>query len=139
MSSQKIIENKISAVKKYLKITERYNKYSAKEIEQDVDIRGAVERYLYLAVQATIELAEATVAYKEYRKPTSMSEAFDILHEEEIIPLKLTEKMIAMTGFRNVIIHGYETVNYSVVYDIIHNGVRDIETFIEMIIDKLKI
>jgi hypothetical protein len=50
MTDKNAIENRISAAKKYLKILERYKKYSQAEIEKDVDIKGAVERYLYLAV-----------------------------------------------------------------------------------------
>lgn len=78
MSNLKVIENKKSAIRKYLKILQRYRKRSKKEIEGDIDIKGAVERYLYLAVQSTIDLAEAIIAYKSFRKPTTMSEAFYI-------------------------------------------------------------
>ena len=136
MTSISAIENKISAVKKYLTIVKRYRKYSRQTIEHDIDVRGMVERYLYLAVQATIDLAEAWVAYKNFRKPTSMSEAFHILAEENIIDPKLTEIMVQMTGFRNVIAHDYEKVDYDKVYDILHNGVTDIERFL-VIIGKL--
>ncbi len=73
MTNLAVIENKISAIRKYLKILERYKKYSRDEIEGNVDIRGAVERYLYLATQAVIDLADAVIAYKNFRKPTTMS------------------------------------------------------------------
>lgn len=121
MTSPNVIENKISAVKKYLDILKRYKKYSREEIEHDVDVRGAVERYLYLVAQATIDLAEAVVAYKQFRKPTSMSEAFSILNEQEVISLELAENLIKMTGFRNVMAHDYENINYDIVYDVLHN------------------
>lgn len=60
-----VIENKMSSNKKYLKILERYKKYPKRELEFNVDIRDALERYLYLAAQATIDLSEAVVAHKE--------------------------------------------------------------------------
>jgi len=40
MTNFSVIENKISAVKKYLKIIERYKKYSKNEIVKDIDLRG---------------------------------------------------------------------------------------------------
>jgi hypothetical protein len=46
MTNLSTIENRISAVQKYLKILERYKKYSRKEIETNIDLRGAIERYL---------------------------------------------------------------------------------------------
>jgi len=133
MTNSAVIENKISAAKKYLKILERYKKYSRKEIEDNLDVKGAVERYLYLAVQAAIDLAEAAVAYKNFRKPTTMVEVFYILEEEKIISKDLTEKMTKMVGFRNVVAHDYEKINYDIVYDVLQKKLKDIENFLKKI------
>ncbi|MBF0328726.1 MAG: DUF86 domain-containing protein [Nitrospirae bacterium] len=139
MSSIKVIENKISSAKKYLKIILRYKKYKKEEIESNIDIRGAVERYLYLTVQASIDLAEAVIAYKNYRKPTTMSEAFDILNEERIISLKLADKLVKMVGFRNIITHDYEKIDYQILYNVLQTGRFDIEIFLRKIEEKLKL
>lgn len=133
MTNIAVIENKISAVKKYLKILERYKKYSQKEIVENIDIKGALERYLYLAVQSAIDLAEAVIAYKDFRKPATMSEIFYILNEEEVIPSNLTNKLSKMVGFRNIITHDYEDIDYAIVYTILHRGLKDIENFIKII------
>jgi len=133
MTNLTVIENRISAVKKYLKILERYKKYSVKEIEEDLDIRGAVERYLYLAIQTTIDLAEAVISYKNLRKPSSMSETFHILNEEDIISPDLKTKMSKMAGFRNIIAHDYEEINYEIVFEILQKGLSDIEEFTKII------
>ena len=133
MTDLKVIENKISSVKKYLKIVEKYKKYSQKEIESDLTLRGAAERYLYLAAQAAIDLAEAVVSYKGFRKPSTFSETFHILNEENIISGELTEKMVKMTGFRNIVAHDYEDLNYNIVYEILNTGTKDVEYFLEAI------
>jgi uncharacterized protein YutE (UPF0331/DUF86 family) len=62
MANLSKIENKISKVSKYLKILENYKKYTPEEIEKNLDIRGAVERYLYLVVQSAIDLAQAIIS-----------------------------------------------------------------------------
>lgn len=130
MTNSSVIENKISAIRKYLKILARYKKYSRQEVEENVDIRGAVERYLYLVTQASIDLAEAVIAYKDFRKPTTMGESFHILNEEGVVSTKLTEKMIRMVGFRNVMAHDYEKVNYDIVCEVLQKRLKDIEEFI---------
>lgn len=132
MTNFAVIENKISSIKKYLKILERYQRYSVQEIEKNVDIRGAVERYLYLVSQATIDLAGAIISFKNLRKPATMSEGFYILNGENIIPNELTEKLVKMVGFRNIIAYDYEKINYDIVYDILHQRLKDIEDFIKM-------
>lgn len=132
MSSKVIIENKISDARKYLKILERYKKYSKEEILNDIDIKGALERYLYLAAQSVIDLAEAIIAYKKFRKPTTLSDTFYILNEENVITADLMEKMIKMTGFRNTIAHDYAKLNYDIVYNTLHNNLADIEEFLNV-------
>ncbi|MEK7069526.1 MAG: DUF86 domain-containing protein [Patescibacteria group bacterium] len=133
MTNLSVIENKISSVKKYLGITERYKAYSREEIENNIDIKGAVERYLYLTAQATIDLAEAVIAYKNLRKPSTMAESFHILEENNIISKVLTQKMIGMTGFRNAIAHDYDKINYDLVYKIIHQDIQDIKDFLDIV------
>ncbi|GJQ58126.1 MAG: DUF86 domain-containing protein [Candidatus Scalindua sp. AMX11] len=133
MTDLTVIENKISSVHKYLKILERYKQFSQKEIVDDLDRKGALERYLYLTMQATIDLSETVIAYKNLRKPSTMSESFHILHAEEIITSGLSEEMIKMTGCRNVIAHDYEKLNYEILYDVLQNRLVFIEAFVERI------
>lgn len=44
MTNIQIIENKISSIKKYLKLLGIYKKYSFEEIRDDVTVNGAVEK-----------------------------------------------------------------------------------------------
>lgn len=131
MSNLTVIENKISEARKYLIILERYKQYSQEKIVNDIDIKGALERYLYLAAQSVIDLADAIISYKKFRKPTTLSESFFILNEEKVISKELTEKMVKMTGFRNTIAHDYGKLNYDIVYNTLHNNLKDIEEFLE--------
>jgi len=133
MTYSSVIENKISSVKKYLKLLERYKKYSKDEIVKNIDLRGAVERYLYLAAQATIDLAEAVISFKEFRKPTTMTENFYILEEEGVIRQELAENLVNMVGFRNIVAHDYEKIDYDIMYDVLVNRLKDIKEFLRAI------
>lgn len=133
MTNIGILENKISTVKKYLKILERYGGLSEKEIVSSLDVKGAVERYLYLVAQATIDVAEVVISYKKLRKPMSFSESFEILREGGFISGGLCTRLIQMTGFRNVLAHGYEKVDYGVLIHTLGKGRKDIEEFLQEI------
>jgi len=139
MTNFSVIENRISLIKKYLKILKRYQKFSREQIEKDVDIRGMVERYLYLGIQASIDLGGAIISLKNFRKPTTLSENFYILEEEKIISKKLTEEMAKLVGLRNILSHQYGKINYDIVYDVLQNRLGIIEEFINQIKTKLKI
>ncbi|MFA6006439.1 MAG: DUF86 domain-containing protein [Candidatus Paceibacterota bacterium] len=133
MSNKIVLENMIGFVRKYLTAIARYRTLSQEEIVADETIRGAVERYLYLMAQSTIDLAEAVVAYKRLRKPTTLSETFYVLDENNVIPHDLSERLVKMVGFRNVIAHDYVKVNYDILYDVLTKRYRDIEEFVEII------
>lgn len=133
MSSQALVEDKISTIQRYLAVVTTYQRYSQTEIEKDVTLRGAVERYLYLLAQSTIDLAEIMIAYKKLRKPATMSESFEILQEANIIHAELCEKMVKLTGLRNVIAHDYTDIDYNIVFDVLQNRLTDISQFISSI------
>ncbi len=130
MTNISIIENKLAAIHGYLQNLEMFKKYSRLQIEEDIFIRGATERYLYLAVQAAIDLSEAVISLKNFRKPTTLKEGFEILEEEHIISIDLRNKLREMVGFRNAITHDYAKINYDIVYDVLQNRLSDIEAFV---------
>ncbi|MBI2487564.1 MAG: DUF86 domain-containing protein [Deltaproteobacteria bacterium] len=132
MTNLSVAENKISLVRKYLSILKSYQDYSIEEIRTDATLRGAVERYLYLVCQAAIDLAEVIISISGFRKPTTMSESFVILAEENVIKTEMKDKMTKLVGFRNVLTHEYEELNYEILYDILRNKLQDIKDFIEI-------
>ncbi len=133
MSSIEVMENKISSIKRYLRILDSYKKYSADELTSDLTLKGAVERYLYLATQAVIDLAEAVISFKKLRKPTTLAESFHILREDGIISQKLLDDLVKMAGFRNLLAHDYERMDYRIIVDVLRNRLGDIEKFIEAV------
>ena len=130
MNSLDVLENKISSIQEYLTILKEYEGRSVKEISEDVTLRGAIERYLYLAVQATIDLAEAFIAYQNFRKPTRYSETFEILKEKKVIKADLVRRLVKMVGFRNIISHDYARVDLHIMVDILENQLKDIVEFV---------
>jgi len=137
MTGLDVIEKGISNIRKYLSILNNYKDISIENLLNDLTLRGAVERYLYLAVQATIDLAEAIISYNELRRPATFSETFEILNEHNMISKEVKTSMIQMTRFRNRITHDYGDIDYNIVYDILINRLIDIDSFLEEISKKL--
>ena len=130
MSNIQVIENQISYVLKHLEIAIGYQKYSFKEFDTNLMIKGAVERELYVLSQAVIDLAEAVDAYKNFRKPTTMREALDILGEEKIVPMEFLAEFHKIVGFRNALAHDYHDLKSEVIYDVLLNNLSQIKQFI---------
>lgn len=140
MTNLNVIEIKISSIREYLKILNGFKKHSCKEIKENLILKGAVERYLYLVVQETIDLAEALVSFKDLQRPSAHSDAFYALNEEGIISSQeLTEKLVKMAGFRNVIAHDYKKLDFGIVYDVLRNRLQDIVDFISEVEESLNL
>lgn len=133
MTNINILKNKISQITKYSKILKRYQKFSEKEIEKDEDIRGMVERYLYLLCQSVIDLAGAFIAYNHFRQPISPRESFDILCEEKIITHSMQESLRNLVGFRNILAHEYTDIKYDIVYDVLKKRIMEVKKFADKI------
>lgn len=133
MTNKVVVENKISSIKKYLKILEGYQGLSKEDVSSNVDKKGAVERYLYLVSQATIDLAEALVSQKGFRKPNSYSEAFTILAENGVIDHGLEDRLIKMTGFRNALAHAYDHIDQEILHEVLNHKLGDILEFVEQV------
>lgn len=130
MSSQEAIRNQITTVKSYLKDLENYTNTTQEELKNNLERRRAIERILYLLAQSVIDLAESVVSLKNFRKPTTLAETFDILQEEEIISLELAQELINMAKFRNIIAHDYTDLDYSIVEKILKSEYKDIKNFL---------
>jgi len=116
-----------------------YLNYSIEEIKDDTMIKSALERDLYVIVQSAIDLAEATVAFKNFRKPITMREAFDILKEENILTSEFVQSFGNIVGFRNAVAHNYENLRLEVIYDVLHNKLKEVEVFLKHIEDKFSL
>jgi len=66
-----------------------------------------------------------------------LSEAFYILNEEKMVDEELTNKLLDMTGFRNIIAHDYGEIDYDIVYNVLHDKLADIEKFLEVVKQKI--
>ncbi len=127
------LADQVSTVEQYLTILERFRTVTEAQLEADVVLRGAVERYLYLVTQAAIDLGESVIAYRGWRKPTEYKEVFTILGEHDVLEADLVRRLTAMTGFRNVLAHEYVALNLDVAVRALVHDRADIEAYLTAI------
>jgi len=89
--------------------------------------RDAVERNLHKIIEAIIDIGKMLIAEKKLREPGSNREVFQILEESGIFPLELMPLSDKMIGMRNVIVHGYDRVDDSIVFGVLKKNLGDIK------------
>lgn len=131
MSTREVIEDKIAYIESQIqKARARYGAITLEQLQHEPAMQDALERVLYVVAQATIDLAEAMIAYRSLRKPATMKEAFEILAEVNNLSHALSEELMKMVGFRNILAHVYEGVDVQILYDVLQNKLVKVEEFL---------
>lgn len=95
-----------------------------------VDQQALAGRYLVQAsAQICIDLANHLISSEGWRVPRDFRDAFTVLEERGIIEAGLAERMRAMVGLRNRLVHLYAEVNDSRVHTALREGLGDLDAF----------
>ena len=96
---------------------------------EDIDKQDIFVLNLQRAIQACIDLAAYAISCENLGLPERVRDNFIILKEKGIIDAELASKMVKMTGFRNIAVHNYQTLDLDILKSILANNLKDIEEF----------
>lgn len=96
-----------------------------------VDVREErfVEHTLQLAIQAMLDVASHIVSDQQLGEPETNRALFDALARGGFVDAALVPVLRNMAGFRNVLVHGYATVDVAVVAGVLRDHLGDLEAF----------
>lgn len=137
MTTREKIAEKLERLREYVEYLTGYQKYTLDDLKQDHTLRGAVERYLHLAIECVIDIAEMLISELKLGKPEEYKEAIDILGEAGIIPDDFAYYFSPVAGFRNILVHEYAKVDLEEVYKHLQNDLVDFEKFSRYVLEYL--
>ena len=94
-------------VRRLLAMLERYRALLAVDDPEPYRRRHLVQT----AAQISIDLANHVIAADGYRPPRDYGDAFRVLAEAGVLDSALAERMVALAGARNLIVHLYAEVD----------------------------
>ena len=133
-----IILRKISELETYQKQLEEFSDITIQSYKSDWKVQRIIERTLQMMIETCIDIANHIISDKGLRPPTSYSDTFNILLENNIIDAGLYQVMDKMTKFRNIVVHRYEDVDAEIVIIILKKHIGDFNAFKEAILKLLK-
>lgn len=107
------------------------------EIRLDVREERFVEHTLQIAIQAVLDVAAHIVADERLGEPRTNRELFDLLERYGWIQESLAVSLRSMAGFRNILVHGYDAVDLSIVEEIVKDQLDDLLAFVRAIRTRL--
>jgi len=130
MVNRSLVLKKIANVRHNLSRVTEKSSISLKTLKTDIDTQDIILYNLQLAIQGCIDIGAHIMADQGWGVAGSVNETFYTLHDKGLLPLDLQEKMVSMVGFRNILVHEYETITLEIVHSIIRNQLCDIDGFL---------
>ncbi|MBT2730497.1 DUF86 domain-containing protein [Bacillus sp. ISL-75] len=73
------------------------------------------------------------VAQQRLGLPQTSRDAFDMLESSSIIDKEIAKRLKAMVGFRNIAVHDYQTINLSILEQIVEKHLDNFTDFTKQV------
>jgi len=127
MVNKEVIRKRLNKLDEYLGILYMLKKYSFDDFIENPERYGSAERFLHLAIEGINDIGNHIIADESLGIVNSYSDIPSILSEKGIVALEMREKWIRMIGFRNTLVHEYIEIDRQIVYQVLQDGLSDIE------------
>ena len=131
MTDPALVRKKLAQIETYVSELRRLARPA--ELGQDVREERFIEHTLQLAIQAGLDVALHIVSDDRLGEPSTNRELFDLLARAGYITSAQAAPLRDMAGFRNVLVHGYDTVDLDIVRDIVEHHLDDLLQFADAI------
>ena len=132
-----IIRRKLSVIIENLKDLEPISKMSKADYAGDVYKRKATERLLQELVEAAIDINTHLIVQTGNPAPEDYYESFIKSGEIKIITRKLAVRLAPSAGLRNRLVHEYDLLKHSVVFDAVKTAEKMYPEYVKEIEDYL--
>jgi uncharacterized protein YutE (UPF0331/DUF86 family) len=102
-------------------------------IESDVREERFVAHTLQLAIQAALDAASHIVSDLRLGEPETNRQLFELLRHELRLSADLSENLQKMAGFRNLLVHGYQTVDRRVLRRVVEDNLDDLLAYVGLV------
>ncbi|AJQ26028.1 type VII toxin-antitoxin system HepT family RNase toxin [Pelosinus fermentans] len=137
MVKRDVLERKLYQIEKSLRKIQVYTSMNYDEFISHPVARDVVEYNLFIIINCMIDIVNHIVADEELGEIDVLSDGFRILSDHGYWTKLQAAIYIKMVAFRNMIAHQYIDVDANVVYMILQEKLKDVETFKQQVIDKI--
>ena len=139
MVDTRIFSRRLDALEGYLQRLGSLGRVSESDYLSDANIHDLAARYLHLAMEATIDIANHWISDAGLRTPDTNRDIFVVLEQAGEIDPALSDRLQAWASFRNVLVHDYMTIDHGIAYRAIRDDLGDLDAFRRWALGKLDV
>jgi uncharacterized protein YutE (UPF0331/DUF86 family) len=125
-----LIEQKLESLRRCLARIEQKLPSTPEALALDVDAQDILSLNLTRAVQVCVDMASHWLSeHGEVRSPHTMGQSFEALAAAGVIDAALAERLRKSVGFRNLVVHNDETVDWAIVHAVCQHRLVDFRQF----------
>ncbi len=107
--------------------------HSRADLDRDWRIRATVDRTLQLAIEVVISVCDQLIASLSLPLPDSGRDAVLTVARTGVISEDLGARLARATGFRNILVHQYMSIDYDRVYEVLQHELSAFEQFLSQV------
>ncbi len=128
-----LIRRKLESLRRCLDRIITKRPVSIEILKSDYDIQDIISLNLERTIQLCVDIGSYLLAESEQTPPDTMGEVFTELALGGFIPETLALKLRKAVGFRNISVHEYQSIDWEIVFAIIHRNLDDFKEFMRII------
>jgi uncharacterized protein YutE (UPF0331/DUF86 family) len=127
MVDREIFSRRLEALRGYLHKLAAFREVSEAEFVREPAIHDLAERYLHLAVEAALDLANHWIADRGLPTPDANRDTFTVLENAGELDARLADRLRGWAGFRNILVHEYLDIDHAIAWRAIGEELVDLE------------
>jgi uncharacterized protein YutE (UPF0331/DUF86 family) len=135
---REVIEEKLESLRRCLQRVSDKCPPDAQVLLRDPDLQDIVALNLTRAVQLCVDIGAHLIAGTEVPPPDTMGQVFDALAEAGIIDRNLAMQLKKAVGFRNIAVHEYESIDWTIVHAIARQHLGEFSEFARAVVSRLR-
>jgi len=126
---RQVVDQKLESLRRcLLRIQEKFPADVA-ELQNNFDLQDIIALNLSRAVQLTVDIGSHLISTMNMPAPETMGQTFDILAQQNVLPVSVADQLKKSVGFRNIAVHNYEAINWQIVHSIVSIHLKDFTQF----------
>ena len=131
-----IIQNKKVSIERCIQQIETYYALdTGLPFATDYLRQDAIAMNLQRACELTIDIANYLIKSKKLGLPQDSRDSFTLLQQAGLITIEQMNRLQAMVGFRNTLIHQYQKLDLQIMVDVIEHHLRELLDYANAALD----